>query len=211
MGREQTHGLRIHGGVESRVAILDAAQRLFAERGYSATSTADIAQQAGITRTLIFHYFPTKQRLLTALLEERGVMRVLDEVHAPERLADIERALLTLAASLEEVIRASGEVLKIMLQEREFEELARQMHTDFMDRLEQLVLETIENTCGLPSTDEQARAVASTFAAVLLREVVLDQLAGASTECQPGAHVCALALSSHARPDEPEGRPRSTV
>ena len=54
-----------------REQILETALKLFAERGFDATSTRQIAREAGIAEGLIFHYFPTKASLLTAILEDR--------------------------------------------------------------------------------------------------------------------------------------------
>jgi len=44
-------------------AILEAATRLFGERGLEATRTADIASAAGVTERTLFRYFPTKRDL----------------------------------------------------------------------------------------------------------------------------------------------------
>lgn len=49
--------------------ILDAAAELFTERGYAATSTRQIAEAVGIRQASLYHYFPTKGEILTALLE----------------------------------------------------------------------------------------------------------------------------------------------
>jgi AcrR family transcriptional regulator len=54
-----------------RGQILETALKLFAERGFDATSTRQIAKEVGIAEGLIFHYFPTKASLLTAILEDR--------------------------------------------------------------------------------------------------------------------------------------------
>jgi AcrR family transcriptional regulator len=54
-----------------REQILETALKLFAEQGFDATSTRQIAREAGIAEGLIFHYFPTKASLLTAILEDR--------------------------------------------------------------------------------------------------------------------------------------------
>jgi len=54
-----------------REQILETALGLFAVQGFDATSTRQIAKEAGIAEGLIFHYFPTKASLLTAILEDR--------------------------------------------------------------------------------------------------------------------------------------------
>ena len=54
---------------ERRREILDAAMRLFAERGYDAVSMRDISRAAGITAGLCYHYFDSKQKLFAAALD----------------------------------------------------------------------------------------------------------------------------------------------
>jgi TetR/AcrR family transcriptional regulator of autoinduction and epiphytic fitness len=49
---------------ETRRAIVDAAARLFAERGYVGTSFDAIAEAAGVGRATVFDHFPTKTGLL---------------------------------------------------------------------------------------------------------------------------------------------------
>jgi AcrR family transcriptional regulator len=54
-----------------REQILETALGLFAAQGFDGTSTRQIAKDVGIAEGLIFHYFPTKASLLTAILEDR--------------------------------------------------------------------------------------------------------------------------------------------
>lgn len=56
-------------GEERQARIIDAALGLFAEKGYSGTRTRDIARAAGISETLIFQYFKTKEGLYRAALQ----------------------------------------------------------------------------------------------------------------------------------------------
>ena len=52
---------------ETRSRILDVAGELFAERGYSATSVADICAQAGVTKGAFYHHFESKQAVFLEL------------------------------------------------------------------------------------------------------------------------------------------------
>jgi len=54
--------------VERRALILDCALRLFAAKGVTTTSTAEIARAAGIAAGTLFLYFGTKQELLDELV-----------------------------------------------------------------------------------------------------------------------------------------------
>ena len=55
---------------DRRNAILDAATRLFAERGLTAAPTSEISKQAGVAEGTLFTYFKTKNDLINALYRE---------------------------------------------------------------------------------------------------------------------------------------------
>ena len=55
----------------ARQDILDAAERLFAARGFEGTSTAAIAKEAGVSQSQIHYHFDTKQNLLEKVFERR--------------------------------------------------------------------------------------------------------------------------------------------
>jgi TetR/AcrR family transcriptional regulator len=57
-------------GERTRAAILEAAERLFADRGYTNTRLADVAEQVGIRRASIVYYFRDKRELYEAVLDE---------------------------------------------------------------------------------------------------------------------------------------------
>lgn len=52
---------------ERRREIFAAAERLFAENGYAATTVADITRAAGVAKGTFFYYFETKDALLAAI------------------------------------------------------------------------------------------------------------------------------------------------
>ena len=59
--------LRVEQAASTRRAILEAAQRLFEQRGYSATSIAAIAAEASVSLKTVYVTFETKSGLLRAL------------------------------------------------------------------------------------------------------------------------------------------------
>jgi AcrR family transcriptional regulator len=54
----------------TRRGILDASRRMFAERGFEATTTRDIAAAAKIATGTLFNYFPTKEAVVACLAGE---------------------------------------------------------------------------------------------------------------------------------------------
>jgi TetR/AcrR family transcriptional regulator len=53
-----------------RTEILHAALRAFREKGYHGTTLDDIAQQIGVQKTAVYHYFPDKEAILYACHRE---------------------------------------------------------------------------------------------------------------------------------------------
>jgi AcrR family transcriptional regulator len=85
-------------GRDRREKILAAAWDAFAKQGYRGASLARIAERAGVSDAGLLHHFPSKQRLLLALLERRDQHdrdRVRDAVAAH---ASLRHALLQLSA-----------------------------------------------------------------------------------------------------------------
>jgi AcrR family transcriptional regulator len=54
-----------------RQAILDAALRCFSRDGFHATTTPDIAREAGVSQGALYLYFPTKDDMVVALADDR--------------------------------------------------------------------------------------------------------------------------------------------
>lgn len=71
---------------ERRQEILDTALRLFYENGYEQTSIADIAHALHIAQGLCYRYFPSKEALFDAAIDqyaERQANRLQQGLHAP--------------------------------------------------------------------------------------------------------------------------------
>lgn len=51
-------------------AIMDSAAAIFAKEGYPAAKMQDVAKACGATKSMLYHYFPTKDDLLFAMLQE---------------------------------------------------------------------------------------------------------------------------------------------
>lgn len=78
-------------GAQTRRAILDAAIVRFGRDGYRSTSVADIARDAGVGGTVAYSYFPNKEALFLAAVDEdaagvisQGFLPVLDDDRIPD-------------------------------------------------------------------------------------------------------------------------------
>lgn len=85
-----------------RDQLLDVAVALFIERGYDATSVADLAERLGLTKSALYHHFSSKDELLGVALD-----RALDPLEA---VLD-EAATGSPVERLEQVLRGAVRVL----------------------------------------------------------------------------------------------------
>jgi TetR/AcrR family transcriptional regulator len=91
----------------SKEQILDAAERLFADQGFSRTTIKQIGQAAGVNSALLYYYFGDKERLYRSVLERlvsRLVSRTLRRLGAdtspPQRIRGfIEAQVETIIAN----------------------------------------------------------------------------------------------------------------
>ncbi|MFT4212051.1 MAG: helix-turn-helix domain-containing protein [Microbacterium sp.] len=76
-------------GIERRHAIIDAASKLFGERGYRAVSLREIAAASGTTHSTLIHHFGSKDELLQEVITRRDE-EVATQVSAltPGEIAD---------------------------------------------------------------------------------------------------------------------------
>ncbi|MBL8920324.1 MAG: TetR/AcrR family transcriptional regulator [Myxococcaceae bacterium] len=90
---------------ETRQRILEAADGLFGELGFDATTTRDIAERSGVNKALIHYHFGTKDDLLEALLE-----RYYEQLGATMQGA-FARPHKTLRAKVEDVLDTYADFL----------------------------------------------------------------------------------------------------
>ncbi|OZI13220.1 TetR family transcriptional regulator [Bacillaceae bacterium SAS-127] len=138
------------GLTEKQKKILEAAIESFAEKGYAATSTSEIAKKAGVAEGTIFRHYKTKQDLLLSI-----VSPMMAKFIAPFVIKDLNKVLNqeheNFEAFLKAMIENRAEFLKnnlllfrILIQEIPFqpqlkEQFKEHVATKVFDRLKQIV------------------------------------------------------------------------
>lgn len=115
-----------------RQAILAAAKRLFAERGYHATSVSDLARETELPVGSIYTYFENKDDVVRTVIEEgwelffQDLMAALDEAEGPtEKLRIVlDRFLPSLFKDIDLISLILSEVGKLPGLEEKLERLA---------------------------------------------------------------------------------------
>src|SRR5206468_10882630 len=105
----------------TRDRLLDEAMRLFGERGYAATSVAEIERSAGLTPGAggLFHHFPNKEAVL-----EAGIERQLARLEAVRQirgaippLGDLRAELTLVARYVFLELEEEQELLRVLVSE----------------------------------------------------------------------------------------------
>lgn len=126
--RSMTEALRQTEKMTSKqIKILEAAIELIAEKGYSATSTSEIAKRAGVAEGTIFRHYRTKKDLLLSIVNpviinfmapvfaEKFVDQVFHESHT-----SFEDFLYLFIKNRFEFVQSNVPLIKIVIQELAF-------------------------------------------------------------------------------------------
>lgn len=88
--------------VDSRGRILDAALALMSEHGVAGTSMRMLAVECGLNVATLYHHFPSKASLLSAVLAERGYLQALATQAPP---AELQTGRPSASKRLERLVR----------------------------------------------------------------------------------------------------------
>jgi AcrR family transcriptional regulator len=158
---------------ESRTLILDAAERLFAERGFDATPTAAIANLAGVPKGLLFYYFPTKPDLLRALVTERLDLDSVD-ISALVASGDPARTLLNVTRRLQELEEQSAVRRVIVWREHRTHPEVRARLRDYRRQLQGLVERVLGASILHPIAARRVRVAAAAWVAIITTPALPD-------------------------------------
>jgi AcrR family transcriptional regulator len=97
---------------DRRRHLLDAAVRVFAQKGFHASRVGDIAEEAGVAHGLLYHYFDSKDEVLEAVFRENWSVLVariasVEETDEPavDQLRHISAIILRTWLHLPDVVR----------------------------------------------------------------------------------------------------------
>jgi AcrR family transcriptional regulator len=204
----QTSGLRERKKEKTRQALASAAMRLFAERGYEATTVADIAAAAEVSTRTFFAYFPSKEDVFFAGTRERlDLVRQAFAAHAAAL-----PPLAAMRATLDQIIETtSGDVfapdrdtrLRLLIERPEL----RARGTQLLFSAHQVLTDGIR--AAVPGLDAYGAVAAAGAAIGALVSVVLHALQhGGSLDEVRTALTATLDRLEHTMTATPTGRRR---
>lgn len=92
----------------TRIQLLTAFRASFLERGFDATTTADVLQQTGLSKGALYHHFASKAEIILALYEEESRGAIERAMRAVDPSASPMARLLQACASWMDSVRAPG-------------------------------------------------------------------------------------------------------
>ncbi len=154
---------------ERRLQLIRVAISLFSQRGFSGTTTKEIARVAGVTEAIVFRHFPTKDALYSAILDykanEARIDEWIDAVQEFVERRDDEAIFRFIMTRLLEHHRQHREFTRLMFYSAlERHSLAKNFHDKHGKRLDKFLHDYI----------------------------TMRQREGAFKDCKPGAVIQAL-------------------
>jgi TetR/AcrR family transcriptional regulator len=131
---------------EAGKLLLEAAGRCIARRGSVRIAMTEVAEEAGVTRSTLYRYFPTRNELVTALLLSRAEGFVSASVAALPDPASAHASLTTMILHAVQSVRGNpitdalfsseseGQVLAIELESEAIYEIARRHYGPVLAR-----------------------------------------------------------------------------
>lgn len=101
---------------ERRAQLLAAAQHVFVTNGYHAAAMDDIADQAGVSKPVLYQHFPGKLELYLALLETHGTELVSRVREAIESNPDNKQRVRAAVAALYEFVDREDQAFRLVFE-----------------------------------------------------------------------------------------------
>ena len=135
----------------TRDLILDAAERLFAAQGFTATTIKQIGRAAGVNSALLYYYFADKDRLYREVLQ-RFVSRLVARTMAgSEGRGDPEARLRAFVAAQAAALAAHPDIPRLLVREMIDFDAAHAV-----EHIQRLAATSFRRLCGLIEEGQRA-------------------------------------------------------
>ena len=100
-----------------RQQIIDAALKLFAEKGYEKATIKDISETAGTSQGLLYHYFRSKEELLATVIESHSFITQLHNIISSTHTKPVRQVLYEITIGFYNLLASNKEFVSIVLRE----------------------------------------------------------------------------------------------
>ncbi|GLQ30178.1 atu genes repressor [Litoribrevibacter albus] len=125
--------------------LIQAAARLFRDKGYERTTVRDLAAEVGILSGSLFHHFKNKERILRAVMEEAILLNTESMKAAlAEASSAEERVLALIKCELKSILGDTGAAMTVLVFEwRSLNEDSQKIILELRDIYEQMWLDAL--------------------------------------------------------------------
>lgn len=117
---------------DTRTRILKAAQHLFANKGFEGTTTASLAQAAGVAEGTLFRHFPNKKAILIEVATDGWVKILTDLLTALSEMGSYKAVAQVMRRRMLNV-RDNADMMRVCFMEAQF-------HPELRDRIQSEVI-----------------------------------------------------------------------
>ncbi|MEQ9550796.1 MAG: TetR/AcrR family transcriptional regulator [Coleofasciculus sp. G3-WIS-01] len=122
---------------ETKQRILDAAQRLFASRGYNGTTTRDLAAKAGVAEGTLFRHFENKKAILVEVATQGWVELLTDLLTELSEMGSYKAVAQVMRRRMMRM-HENADMMRVCFMEAQF-------HPDLRDRIQSEVIAKMSN------------------------------------------------------------------
>lgn len=158
---------------QSTRKIFDASLELFGTQGYEATSIAQIAKLAGISKGLIYNYFDSKEDLLEAMVMDLMTMAdgMMEQILVNDPRQMLENLIKVLFKWLRENDRLNRLLLGLSTQLDKFQFVHDLAHKKMDGYI--IMLEDLLSKMNFPEAKTEARILATFFDGLAMHVMIL--------------------------------------
>lgn len=116
--------------------ILAAGLKTFSKKGYTASTTKEIAREAGLAEVTLFRHFPSKEKLFEEVINTNSFLPALKGILSEVINLPYEEALILIAGRFLENLYARKDLIRIMHSEiQKYPEKINKIYQTFIDEI----------------------------------------------------------------------------
>jgi AcrR family transcriptional regulator len=173
---------------DTRTRILKAAQGLFANKGFEATTTASLAQAAGVAEGTLFRHFPNKKAILIEVATDGWVEILTDLLTALSEMGSYKAVAQVMRQRMLNV-RDNADMMRVCFMEAQF-------HPELRDRIQSEVINKMTDVAEAFFQTAMDRGIYRPMNPKIVAQIFLGMFAVAGfsqdTILEPGASPQAM-------------------
>lgn len=222
-GSEEATRRRRLSPEERSAQILDAAAQLLMQEGFSEVSMERLGRDVGISKALVYNYFPSRTDLLAALLTRESALLREGQTRAAAQASDFTDLVRRTTRLYIEHMQQRGTLLRKLWAEPAVARAVAEDHQRSRERAMRYMAREVTRVYGLPQqvaltavdmqmamTEEAAQRLAISHESVDFATEICVTLLFGGLEALAKAHgkeAKAIKLAKAAKPDKPAGSP----